>query len=253
MRNTILSLSVAAALAAPLTAAAQAAPAPAVTGNVGLFSEYRFRGIDQTFGEPALQGGVDYAHSSGLYVGNWNSNVNSGAGFPHANLEMDFYGGWKKAFGDFGLDVGAIYYMYPGSDPKIDNKEIYIGGTWKMLSLKYYHSLDDYFDVPNTKKSNYLDLSATFDLGNGWGVVGHVGMFKMKNISAADYEDWKLGITKDIGGWVFGAAYVDSNANGSCASGEFYCFSNSLSASGLGSKTQDAGKSTIVLSVSKTF
>ncbi|MDQ5847403.1 MAG: TorF family putative porin, partial [Pseudomonadota bacterium] len=115
MRKTILSLSVAAALAAPLTAAAQATPAPAVTGNASLVSEYRFRGIDQTFGKPAFQGGFDYAHSSGIYVGNWNSNVNSGAGFPHSNLEMDFYGGWKKAFGDFGLDVGAIYYMYPGS------------------------------------------------------------------------------------------------------------------------------------------
>ena len=76
---------------------------------------YRFRGIDQTFNKPALQGGIDYSHSSGIYVGNWNSNVNSGAGFPEGNLEMDFYGGWKTTFGDFGLDVGGIYYYYPGS------------------------------------------------------------------------------------------------------------------------------------------
>ena len=67
-----------------------------LTGNLGLFSSYRFRGIDQTFNKPALQGGIDYSHSSGIYVGNWNSNVNSGAGFPEGNLEMDFYGGWKN-------------------------------------------------------------------------------------------------------------------------------------------------------------
>ena len=112
----------------------------------------RFRGIAQTFEKPALQGGFDYSHSSGIYLGNWNSNSNEGAGFPSANLEMDFYGGWKRAFGDFGLDVGAIYYMYPGSDVnagngtgplvnprdatkthtgKVDNKEFYIGGSWK--------------------------------------------------------------------------------------------------------------------------
>jgi uncharacterized protein (TIGR02001 family) len=78
------------------------------------FSSYRFRGIDQTYGQPALQGGIDYSHESGIYVGNWNSNVNSGAGFAEGNLEMDFYGGWKKSFGDFGLDLGAIYYYYPG-------------------------------------------------------------------------------------------------------------------------------------------
>ncbi|HSA68341.1 MAG TPA: TorF family putative porin, partial [Burkholderiales bacterium] len=112
MRKSILTLSVAAALSAPMLVAAQSAPAPRspVTGNIALVSEYRFRGIDQTFGEPALQGGFDYAHSSGVYLGNWNSNV--GALFNGANLEMDFYGGWRKSFGDFGLDVGAIYYYY---------------------------------------------------------------------------------------------------------------------------------------------
>src|SRR5215510_13079620 len=121
MRNSVLTAAVAAALAVPVLAVAQtpapAAPAtPAVTGNIALVSDYRFRGITQTFEEPALQGGFDYAHASGLYLGNWNSNVSQGAGYPGGNLEMDFYGGWKKAFGDFGLDVGFIYYYYPGTD-----------------------------------------------------------------------------------------------------------------------------------------
>ena len=80
-------------------AAAEASP-HTLTGNVGLFSSYRFRGIDQTYGKPALQGGFDYSHSSGVYLGNWNSNVNSGAGFPEGNIE--------HAFGDFGIDVGGL-------------------------------------------------------------------------------------------------------------------------------------------------
>jgi uncharacterized protein (TIGR02001 family) len=269
MRKLILTVSVAAALAAPGLAAAQAPAAAAspVTGNIGLFSEYRFRGIDQTFGKPALQGGFDYAHASGLYIGNWNSNINQGAGFPGGNLEMDFYGGFKKSFGDFGLDVGAIYYYYPGTDAgagiafsptnnitgevangKIDNKEIYIGGTWKFLSLKYFHSLDDYFGMPGSKNSYYIDLTATWDLGGGWGVVGHVGDTKFKGVNGADYTDWKLGVTKDLGGYVFGLSYIDTNAKGSCANAEFYCFLN-----GVGTKTQDAGDSAFVLSVSKTF
>jgi uncharacterized protein (TIGR02001 family) len=234
---------------------------------MGLFSEYRFRGIDQTFGKPAFQGGFDYAHSSGFYVGNWNSNVSQGAGFPGGNLEMDFYGGYKMTRGDFGLDVGAIYYYYPGTDAgtgvpfspinnrtgevhsgKVDNKEIYIGATWKFLSLKYYHSVDDYFSAPDTKNSYYIDLGATWDLGSGWGVNGHVGHLKFKNMDNADYSDWKLGVTKDMSGWIIGAAYVDTNAKGDCGSAEFYCFGNSV-----GTKTKDAGRSTVVLSVSKTF
>ena len=191
MRKSVLSAAVAAALSAPVVATAQtAAPAASpITGNISLVSDYRFRGISQTFDEPALQGGFDYAHSSGLYIGNWNSNVSQGAGFPGGNLEMDFYGGWKKAFGDFGLDVGFIYYYYPGTDSgagipfsptnlgtgevasgKVDNKEFYIGGTWKFLSLKYYHSIDDYFSVPGSKNSNYIDLGGTYDFGGGWGI-----------------------------------------------------------------------------------
>jgi len=276
MRKSFLTLSVAAALAAPGIAAAQA-PAPAsphtVTGNVGLFSEYRFRGIDQTFGKPALQGGFDYAHSSGFYAGNWNSSINEGAGFPGGSLEMDFYGGFKKSFGDFGFDIGLIYYYYPGTDAGpttqytpinaagetasgvIDNKEIYIGATWKFLSLKYYHSLDDYFGMPGSKNTNYIDLGATWDLGNGWGINGHVGQLKFKGVSNGDYTDWKLGVTKDVSGYVFGLAYIDTNVKGNCANAEFYCFGNGTVdfATGAPTKTKDAGDSTIVFSVSKSF
>jgi uncharacterized protein (TIGR02001 family) len=269
MRKSVLSAAVAAALIVPTLAAAQTpAPAPSpFTGNIALVSDYRFRGISQTFEEPALQGGFDYAHAGGLYLGNWNSNVSQGAGFPGGNLEMDFYGGWKKAFGDFGLDVGFIYYFYPGTDSpgsgvgaptnfgtgtvasgKVDNKEFYIGGTWKFLSLKYFHSIDEYFSIPGTKNSNYIDLSGTYDFGGGWGLVGHIGHLDLKEVTDGSYTDWKLGVTKDLSGWVFGAAYVDTNAKGDCGSAQFYCFANTS-----GTKFKDAGKSTVVFSISKTF
>ena len=233
------------------------APAPAtpspVTGNITLASEYRFRGIDQTFGKPAIQGGFDYSHASGVYLGNWNSNVSQGAGFPGGNIEMDFYGGYKKAFGDFGVDVGFIYYAYPGTDPKIDNKEVYIGGNWKFLSAKLFYSLDDYFSVrgdndESTKGTTYLDLAANYDLGSGWGLVAHYGRTNFKHVADGSYSDWKLGVTKDISGWLLGAAYVGTNAKGDCGNGEFYCFPNTDF-----TKVRDAGRSTIVFSVGKTF
>jgi uncharacterized protein (TIGR02001 family) len=267
--------------AAPAAEAAAAEPASphTLTGNLGLFSSYRFRGIDQTFGQPALQGGIDYSHESGIYVGNWNSNVSSGAGFAEGNLEMDFYGGWKKAFGDFGLDLGGIYYYYPGSEAgplsylnsknvsqsaggTVHNGELYVAGSWKFITLKYNYAITDYFKLPDSKGTSYLDLSANYDLGDGWGINAHVGhlyasKFKYAYTSGSDdisYTDWKLGVTKDISGWVLGLAYVDTNAAGDCGSAEFYCFSNSLNASGaLGSKTKDAGRGIAVLSVSKTF
>src|SRR3989304_7749516 len=131
MRKTILAASLAsAAFAVPSLAAAQAAAAPAsphtFSGNIALVSDYKFRGISQTFGKPALQGGFDYSHASGFYAGNWNSNINEGAGFPAGNLEMDFYGGWKKTWGDWGLDLGAIYYYYPGSDANATTGTLFV-------------------------------------------------------------------------------------------------------------------------------
>jgi uncharacterized protein (TIGR02001 family) len=254
MRKSILPLALAATAVVPAVAAAQApAPSP-VTANVAVVSDYRFRGLSQTMTRPAVQGGFDYAHASGFYLGNWNSNVSSTV-YPNANLEMDFYGGYKRAFGDFGLDLGFIYYYYPGSkatltnpqtgrtatDTSIDNKELYVGATWKWLSLKYYHSIDDLFAVPDTKNSWYLDGSATFDLGSGWGVLGHVGRQKVKSWSDATYTDYKVGVTKDISGFVFGAALVDTNAKDVA-----YTYTDAR-------KTMNIGKSGIVLSVSKTF
>lgn len=287
MKKSLIALSLAAAFAVPAFAqsaapaaepAAEASP-HTLTGNVGLFSSYRFRGIDQTFGKPALQGGFDYSHASGFYVGNWNSNVSSGAGFPEGNLEMDFYGGYKMAIGDFGIDVGGLYYYYPGSNASplsgsnaknrgrsasgtVDNGEIYLGLSWKFLSLKYSYAVTDYFALPDSKGTSYLDFSTNYDLGNGWGINGHVGHLFAKDYRYSftggsdkiDYTDWKLGVTKDISGWVVGASYVGTNAKGSCGSAEFYCFTNSLNASGnTGSKSKDAGRGIAVVSVSKSF
>jgi uncharacterized protein (TIGR02001 family) len=273
MNKKLITLAVAGALASPLLAlAADAAPTPehTLTGNLTLASSYRFRGIDQTFGEPAIQGGIDYAHSSGLYLGNWNSNVNEGAGFPSGNIEMDFYGGYKFSAGDFGFDVGAIYYYYPGSDSavgklgspqnfrptdlrthngSVDNTEIYLGVSWKFLSAKYYYSVNDYFSTPHTDGSSYFDVSANYDLGDGWGINGHVGYLNFENQLDGDYTDWKIGVTKDINGWVIGLAYIDTNAKGSCSKFETYCFTDGSDPT----RTKDAGRGIGVLSVTKAF
>lgn len=239
------------------------AAAHTLSGNAGLFSEYRFRGIAQTFGQPALQGGIDYAHSSGLYAGNWNSNVNSGAGYPNGNLEMDFYGGYKIAIGDVGLDVGGIYYAYPGSElngKTVKNGELYVGTSWKFLSAKYYYAVTDYFNAkgPNGEKTDgtgYLDIAASVDLGAGWGLNAHIGHLSFRKVANASYTDWRLGVSKDINGWLIGLSYVDTNAWGDCAHGEFYCISNNLDSTGNqnGSKRMNAGQATGVLSVSRTF
>mgnify|MGYP006196256019 CR=1 FL=1 len=244
MRKSIVSVSVAAALSIPGIAAAQSSP---VAGNMSLVSDYRFRGLTQTFEEPALQGGFDYAHSSGLYLGNWNSAI-SDTFFAGSPLEMDFYGGYKGAAGPLGYDIGILYYYYPGSDlagvGTIDNTELYAGVSWQWLSAKVFYAVSDFFGMADTDGSTYIDLAASYDLGSGWGINGHVGHQKIKNNSDLDYTDYKIGVTKDVGGWVFGASFVDTDAD------EALAFFNPTNATGV---AKFVGDSTVVLSVSKTF
>ncbi len=105
MRNRLIAIALAGALAVPAVAIAEAAapaaaPAP-FTGNFTLASEYIYRGIGQTNRKPAVQGGFDYAHASGLYVGVWGSNISWLSDLPgdiSSSIEIDVYGGYKGGF-----------------------------------------------------------------------------------------------------------------------------------------------------------
>jgi hypothetical protein len=180
-----------AASGAALGQAQPAAPAPDYTlsFNVGAVTDYRYRGISQSRLKPALQGGVDFAHSSGFYIGTWGSTVKwiKDAG-GDSNVEIDVYGGYKFSLGDFALDVGALRYLYPRSN---------LAG------------------FADSQGSGYLDLAATFDTGF-WGltVTPHIGHQRVRHNSDFSYTDWSVGLGKDFGnGLTASAAYVDTNTN----------------------------------------
>lgn len=274
MNKKLIALAVAGALTAPLLAVAADAPASphSFTGNFTLASEYLYRGIAQTRGKPAVQGGLDYAHSSGLYAGLWGSNISwigDGVAGASASLEVDVYGGYKGAITeDFGYDVGVLTYNYPGTGKtaggtilKQDTTEVYGALSWKWLTLKYSHSTSALFGwgktanaLDKTKGSGYLELNAAYDLGDGWGINGHVGRQKVKGNSDASYSDYKLGVTKDVGFGVLGAAYSTTNAKDNCSgtaaatASDVYCFVNNN-----GSSAYSAGKSRLLVTFSKSF
>lgn len=110
-------IALATAAIVPTAAFAQDEPASdfTVTGSVTIASEYRLRGISQTDSDPAIQGGLTVAHSSGFYVGTWASNLSGYGTYGGSNMELDLIAGYSKAVGDFVLDAGGIYYVYPGT------------------------------------------------------------------------------------------------------------------------------------------
>ena len=219
-----------------LPAMAEDTPAASpISYNVGVVTDYIYRGITQTTHAPAVQGGVDYAHTSGLYVGAWASNVkwikDSGAiATGDANIELDTYFGVKNTVvGDMGYDVGYIRYNYLGTyEPQAtfnnaDTAEVYAAATYKYVSLKYsYGLLDGFLTVPGAKGTNYLDLTATYPIAdNGVTIVAHVGKQTFVGVVAdaqaalglnPTYTDYKLSVTKDYSGYVVGLAYTNTNA-----------------------------------------
>ena len=210
------------ALTVSAPALAEDAPAASpISANVTLASEYVYRGISQTREKPAIQGGFDYAHRSGFYVGTWGSNISwledAGAG-ASSSVEIDIYGGYKgKITDDFGYDVGVLHYEYPGSYPagfvNPNTDEIYGALSYKMFTLKYSHSVSNLFGYADSKNSGYIDASANFDLGSGFSLGLHAGHQSIKNNSDFSYTDYKIGLTKDFGGgFSVTGAYMDTNA-----------------------------------------
>ena len=214
-----------------------------VTSNVGIVSNYVFRGITQTSGNPAIQGGMDYAHASGFYAGVWGSNVNwiqdSVVTSGSATLELDTYFGFKNSFAtDFGYDVGYVRYNYLGdytvSAPYVaaDTAEVYAAISYKFLTAKYSYSLlDQFLTVKNTKGTNYIELNASYTIPDtSYTLSAHVGKQTYKGADSdaldaggtpATYSDYKVGVTKDISGYVLGLAYTSTDAK----DGGFYTYS----------------------------
>ena len=185
---------------------APAAAAPEVTYNIGVVSQYRYRGVAQSNGDPALQGGVDYANANGFYAGVWGSTIKwiekSGATGYQGGSEFDIYGGYKFEAAGGGFDVGALRYQYPnnaGLPANANTNEVYGAATYGVTTLKYSHSLSNLFGNADSKGSTYVDLSATFDLGGGYSLVPHVGYQTVKNSAQYNYTDYALTLNKDLG------------------------------------------------------
>ena len=252
-----------ACLASVSTAVWAQTPAPESTlaYNAGVVTEYRYRGLSQSRFNPAVQGGVDYADASGFYVGAWATTIswikdigtasNSGSKGP---VELDLYGGYKFSVGDIAMDVGYLRYQYVSNTldkttgfKNANTDEIYAAGTYGPFTLKYSHSLSNLFGQYNldankgTAGSTYLDLSATFDLGDGFTLVPHVGKQTVKNISDATYTDYALTLNKDLGnGWAASATAIDTNAKST------YYYAPTQ-------PSKNLGKSTVVLGLKYTF
>lgn len=220
-----------------------------ISANVGLVTEYFFRGITQTDKAPALQGGLDFAHDSGFYIGTWGSNVDFGEDEPPdgATVEVDVYGGWSGELGDskIGLDIGAIAYLYPGADDSRDYDfyEVYAGLSrdfgFASASAKVSYS-PEYFG--DSGDATYAELGIDVPAGDYFTINLHGGyqwIDENATFGADDYFDWLVGVSFSLIGLDFQVAYVGTDLDDTDSSNPLTCFRSDCSA--------------VIASVSKSF
>lgn len=194
-----------------------------VAANIALTNNYVWRGVSQTAKQMALQGGFDWAHDSGFYLGFWGSNVNFGNDAPGSNgedgaqLEADIYGGYKFKAGPVELDLGILAYNYPGaaSSLKYDFVEAYVGAGYGPVGVKFSYT-DDYQGITK-KEATYLEANANIPLADVATLILHVGSSGGDGVKEAfsayggTYVDYKVGVSKEFGGYGFTLAYTDTN------------------------------------------
>lgn len=218
-------------LVAALSAALSPLAHAELTANIGVTSDYMWRGVTQTNATgdgAAFSGGIDWAGDSGFYVGTWASNVD------WADYEWDIYGGYGGSLGELSYDINTIYYIY---DDDADANFWELGGSlsfkWFTVGLQYTLDGDADDDLPFSEGDLYYYAGASFELQPTWTLgltVGHydfdterAAMLAAGNPRDVDYTHYQVDIGKSVGEFgdlTFSAGAIDDDANGFYAQGD---------------------------------
>ncbi|SOY67300.1 TorF family putative porin [Cupriavidus taiwanensis] len=263
--DTTLAVAPVPQVTATVPPAEAAAPVSPWSANMTLTSQYVSRGFRQTWGKPAVQGGIDYAHPSGFSAGTWMSSI-SDKFIEGGTVEWDLYAGYTGTVGDFVYAGQVYYYLYPGAklqyaQTRYNYGEAVASLTWKWFNVKYWLTYTpDYFGYnsaslmtgndPHSRGSGYLDVNGTFDLGHGVTLLLHYGQERVRNFAAYNFRDVRVALSKAFeGGWTLTGAYTrgwgrtdvyDKYTTGALDSSGNPAVSNPL-------------KSTFLVSLTKTF
>ena len=190
--------------------AAMAQDSSGLSYNLAVTSNYVWRGVSQTNGDAALQGGVDYKAKNNFYVGTWLSNVSFAApkAGQHADTEVDVYAGLAPTMGDWSFDVGAIAYLYPGAN-SADYGELKAGVAHPMgkgtIGAVMYLPIE-------TLENPYVEVNASYPLTDKLSISGAIAnneankdeadaSYKARNVVAnmgTKYTTFNVGATYNL-------------------------------------------------------
>ncbi|GAB2566241.1 hypothetical protein ISP15_13420 [Dyella jejuensis] len=195
----------------------------ALAGNLTAASQYVSRGFQQSWGRPALQGGVEYGAPNGWYAGSWLSTISPYA-IEGGRVEWDIYAGKRGKFGALNYQVALYDYRYPGARVTATNtrygySELVAGMTWCEWSLSYSLTVSrDYFGDnsqtlgiganSHSRGSGYIDLARNVDLGHGYSLALHYGRQRVNHFSSYSWQDASATLSRRLGGFDVALAYA---------------------------------------------
>lgn len=175
-----------------------------VTGNLGVTSNYMWRGTTQTAGAAAVSGGVDYASDIGIYAGVWTSNT------AFDSPETDYYGGYAGNIGRFTYDIGIIDYTYSQAD-NIDWIEIDLGGGIAGFSFNLGITSDIF---GTSTDALYIEGAYEFKFSETLGLTLHLGSYDFDDEAAAGFDSYiDYSATLTSGDWSFAFTDTDLDSN----------------------------------------
>lgn len=184
--------------------------------NIAVVSNYLFRGVTQTDGSAAVQGGIDFEHASGFYTGTWASNVDFG---DETTYELDLYAGYAGAVNDIGYDFGYVYYAYPDAPDSIDFGELYGELSYGVTAIGIAYTVNSDVNGEGLFASGDIYYYASVDvpLQDDYSVGALLGYYdftddKTLSVGEASYAHASANISKDagdFGAFSFNLEYAD--------------------------------------------
>lgn len=175
-----------------------------VSTNIGLSSDYVWRGVTQTANGAAISGGIDYTDESGFFAGTWLSNTDFGSN------EVDLYLGYAGEAGDLGYSVTYNYYLYPTTDD-INFGEVLLDFSYNIFSAGVAYTVNSEVDEPErfVEGDVHYYFGAGFDLGNDWGLgltygyydFDHDGDAVLDEQGVGSYGYFQVDLSKSYGDW----------------------------------------------------
>ncbi len=200
----------------------------AISGNIALATDYAFRGLSQTGGDPAVQGGFDYTNGA-FYAGTWASNVDFDEFGAGSGIELDLYGGYRPQLGPVTLDLGVIGYFYPGvtdiqagpfGEGELDYVEGYVKASVQpkehaTLGVAAFYSPEF---AGETGDAYYVEANGSYAFIDNLSLSGAVGYQNIDDVSGVfpgefsdEYVTWNVAASYALQGFTLDLRYVGAD------------------------------------------